>query len=86
GPGGLFLTTMDTMKKCRTHAWNPKVALRGHLMGMSPHEKLLGNIRKVREQMLAGYTAPAIEPEILAAMDAFMRSRGVDPDDLPLYD
>lgn len=86
GPGGLFLTTMDTMKKCRTHAWNPKVALRGHLMGMSPHEKLLSNIRKVREQMLARYSTPAIEPEILDAMDAFMRSRGVDPDDLPLYD
>ena len=86
GPGGLFLTTMDTMKKCRTHAWNPKVALRGHLMGMSPHEKLFSNIRKAREQLLARYAAPAIEPEILAAMDAFVRSRGVDPDDLPLYD
>ncbi|MEX1301811.1 MAG: trimethylamine methyltransferase family protein, partial [Desulfotignum sp.] len=43
GPGGLFLTTMDTMKKCRTHTWNPCVALRGHLAGMSPRDKLLKN-------------------------------------------
>jgi trimethylamine---corrinoid protein Co-methyltransferase len=86
GPGGLFLTTMDTMKKCRTHAWNPKVALRGHLSGMSPHEKLIKNIQDAKEKMQAAYRPPVIDPKVRTAMDAFMRSKGVDPDALPLYD
>ncbi|MDT8378285.1 MAG: trimethylamine methyltransferase family protein [Desulfotignum sp.] len=85
GPGGLFLTTMDTMKKCRTHTWNPSVALRGHLAGMSPHEKLLKNIQNARDQMLARYEPPGIDPGVLGAMDTFMRTKGVDPDALPLY-
>ena len=85
GPGGLFLTTMDTMKKCRTHTWNPAVALRGHLAGMSPHEKLLKNIQNTRDQMLARYEPPEIDPDVLGAMDTFMRTKGVDPDALPLY-
>ncbi|MEE4363947.1 MAG: trimethylamine methyltransferase family protein [Desulfotignum sp.] len=85
GPGGVFLTTMDTMKKCRTHTWNPAVALRGNLMGMSPAEKLLKNIQDTREKMLAGYQAPAIDPGVLKNMDDFMRQKGVDPDALPLY-
>ncbi|MCF8092845.1 MAG: trimethylamine methyltransferase family protein [Desulfotignum sp.] len=85
GPGGLFLTTMDTMKKCRTHAWNPNVALRGNLMGMSPHEKLLKNIQTAREQMLAQYEQPVIDPDTVHAMNAFMKKKGVDPADLPLY-
>jgi trimethylamine---corrinoid protein Co-methyltransferase len=85
GPGGLFLTTMDTMKKCRTHTWNPKVALRGHLTGLSPHEKLIRNIQGIKEQMLAEYRPPVIDPDVRSSMEAFMRSKGVDPDALPLY-
>ena len=85
GPGGLFLTTMDTMKKCRTHTWNPSVALRGHLAGMSPQEKLLKNIQDTRDRMMARYEQPKIAPEVRDAMDTFMRTRGVDPEALPLY-
>ena len=85
GPGGLFLTHMDTMRKCRTHVWNPDVALRGNLKGMSPSEKFLQNIRDTREKMLAGYEPPMIAPEVQQEMDAFMRKKGMNPDDLPLY-
>lgn len=85
GPGGLFLTTIDTMKKCRTHTWNPSVALRGHLAGMSPQEKLLKNIQDTRDRMLARYVPPEIDPGVLNAMNTFMQKKGVDPDDLPLY-
>ncbi|WP_022664189.1 trimethylamine methyltransferase family protein [Desulfospira joergensenii] len=84
GPGGLFLTSMDTMKKCRTHAWNPDVALRGPLGGLSPEDKLLDNIQKTREKMLAAYTPPEIDPEILDQMNRFMKEKGMDPSALPL--
>jgi trimethylamine--corrinoid protein Co-methyltransferase len=85
GPGGLFLTTMDTVKKCRTHTWNPSVALRGHLAGMSPREKLLNNIQDTRDRMLTRYDLPVIDPDVRGVMDTFMRRKGVDPDALPLY-
>jgi trimethylamine:corrinoid methyltransferase-like protein len=29
GPGGQFLTSRDTMEKCRSHSWNPLVGVRG---------------------------------------------------------
>jgi trimethylamine---corrinoid protein Co-methyltransferase len=85
GPGGLFLTTMDTMKKCRTHTWNPIVAVRGNLMNMSPGEKFVKNIQDTRERMLAQYRQPDIDPAVLKNMDDFMHQKGVDPDTLPLY-
>jgi trimethylamine--corrinoid protein Co-methyltransferase len=52
---------------------------------MSPREKLLKNIQDTREQMLARYEPPRIEPDVRGAMDTFMRTKGVDPDALPLY-
>ena len=80
GPGGLFLTTADTLKKCRTHTWNPQVALRGSLKGMTPEEKQLSNIRETCQRMLSQYVQPEIDPEILDRMNRFMADRGADPD------
>ena len=78
GPGGLFLTSMDTMKKCRTHIWNPEVALRGSLGGMTPSDKLLDNITRTRDRLLADYVMPETDPEILDRMNRFMTDKGVD--------
>lgn len=78
GPGGLFLTSEDTMKKCRTHTWNPGVAVRGGLGGLSPSEKLLDNISQTRKQLLADYVRPETDPEILDRMNRFMADKGVD--------
>ncbi|MCG8566413.1 MAG: hypothetical protein MI747_15160, partial [Desulfobacterales bacterium] len=78
GPGGLFIMSKDTLNKCRTHAWTPAVALRGSVKGMTPDEKLLDNIQKTRNQLLADYTRPEIDPEILNQMNQFMADKGVD--------
>ena len=78
GPGGLFLTSTDTLSKCRTHAWTPSVAVRGSFGGLTPDEKLLDNIRKTREHLLAGYDQPEIDPDILNRMEKFMAEKGVD--------
>ncbi len=82
GPGGLFLTSMDTLTKCRTHTWTPRVAIRGSLRGMGPDEKLLDNIETCRQKLLADYVQPEIDPEIVDRMDRFMADRGVE---LSLY-
>jgi trimethylamine--corrinoid protein Co-methyltransferase len=52
---------------------------------MSPQEKLLKNIQDTRDRMMARYEPPKIAPEVRDAMDTFMRTRGVDPEALPLY-
>jgi trimethylamine--corrinoid protein Co-methyltransferase len=52
---------------------------------MSPQEKLLKNIQDTRDRMTARYEAPEIAPDVRGAMDTFMRTKGVDPDALPLY-
>ncbi len=79
GPGGLFLTSPDTLKKCRTHAWNPVVALRGGLGGKTPGAALLDNINQARRQLMDAYVKPETDPDILDRMHRFMADKGVDP-------
>lgn len=84
GPGGLYITSLDTMKKCRTHIWNPTVALRGSLKGLTPREKFLQNIDETKTKMLKGYQQTEIDWVILTRMERFMKDKGVDPSSLPL--
>lgn len=84
GPGGLFLTNPDTLKKCRTHSWIPKVALRGGLMGMDPGSRFMQKIAAEQNRMLSAYEAPEIDSEIVKEMNRFMTRKGLDPDTLPL--
>ncbi|MCG8617602.1 MAG: trimethylamine methyltransferase family protein [Desulfobacterales bacterium] len=79
GPGGQFLTAMDTMTKCRTHSWSPSIAVSGALKpGTDPHEKYQENINQKRQTMLDAWTPPEIPADILAAMMEFMYRKGVD--------
>jgi trimethylamine--corrinoid protein Co-methyltransferase len=85
GPGGLFLTAMDTLKKCRTHAWTPAVSSRGPLNGLSFDDKLLQNIEDARQKMLAAYEPPEIDPAVLEPMNRYMVEKGLAPDTLPRF-
>lgn len=80
GPGGQFLTHMDTVRKCRTHSWNPTVALRGALPeGCTPAAQLAANLQTQKRKMLAAYTAPAMDPGIRRDLESFLiRRAGVD--------
>ena len=77
GHGGLFLTSADTMKKCRTHTWNPKVAVRGSLKGMTPSEKFLKNIETQKQKMLTTWKKPETDPEIGQQMAQYLRDKGI---------
>lgn len=78
GPGGIFLNRKHTVKKARTTPWYPKVAQRGPLGGRRVPEVLIENTHKEIERLLSTYQAPAIAPEILAAMDLVMIAAGAD--------
>ncbi|MCG8639865.1 MAG: trimethylamine methyltransferase family protein [Desulfobacterales bacterium] len=82
GPGGLFLTSADTMKKCRSLAWSPSVAIRGSLNGLTPEEKLMKNIDDTREKMLNAYQQPEMSIPVLKEMERFMTAKGMDPSTL----
>ena len=78
GPGGQFLTTMDTMRKCRTHAWDSDIGVRGNAGGGSPEEQSLKRIAQKLQAMLDAYSPPPMDRAVMAALDAFMVRQGVD--------
>ena len=78
GPGGMFLTTADTLEKCRTHAWWPKIGSWGPRSGADPRETLLKSIEKTEKELLATYQPPVIKPKVLARMESYLKDAGVD--------
>lgn len=80
GPGGAFLTTQDTLLKCRTHSWNPSINFRGPLHGRSLPETIWENIQKRKQNMLAAYRQPGLEPDIQQQLEAYLRSKGISQD------
>ncbi len=77
GPGGQFLTSMDTMKKCRSHSWNPRVGVRGYINPGKALEQYYKNIDNTLKQMLEDYTKPDIDANIKNELDTFMKDQGV---------
>lgn len=79
GPGGQFLTTMDTLKKCRTHSWSPRIGVSGNTGGGgSPSDRYLESIADRQQAMLDSYASPPMDPALLADLDDCMLRQGVD--------
>lgn len=77
GPGGQFLTSPDTLQKCRTHTWNPEISLRGSIGNADPHEMFLANIARKRQKMVSGYKKPELAENISARLYDFLAARGI---------
>jgi len=77
GPGGQFLTCMDTMKKCRSHSWNPRVGVSGNVSPENALDLYYKNIDHALDQMLSSYQQPKVDADIKAKQDAFMMDQGV---------
>jgi len=78
GPGGNFLTTMDTTEKCRTHSWTPRIGVRGNIDRRQALGNYYQNIQSTMSQMLDDYQQPQIDPAIRSELDNYMMSQGVD--------
>jgi trimethylamine--corrinoid protein Co-methyltransferase len=78
GPGGQFLTALDTFKKCRTHSWNPEISLRGTVTGNTPDGKLFENINQKINKMQDGYQKPELDAEIQKDLRRYLKKSGVD--------
>ncbi len=77
GPGGQFLTSMDTLRKCRTHCWNPEISLRSVKPGTSPHDQFMANIINQKRKMLDAYEQPEMDPIVSAELAQFLRDKGI---------
>ncbi|MCG8472891.1 MAG: trimethylamine methyltransferase family protein [Desulfobacterales bacterium] len=77
GPGGEFLTSRETMVKCRTHSWTPSVGVRHVPSGINFHEAEKIRMEKRLTTILKAHQKPKIETPTLASMDAFMLDHGV---------
>lgn len=80
GPGGEFMTSMHTLKRCRKEIWNPEISVRKHADGVSAQEALLARIDKKRDAMLHGYQRPELAPEVNEALKGYLASQGVSPE------
>lgn len=77
GPGGQFLTHMDTMKKCRTHSWEPQIGVRGNMDRAGALDQYYANINQTMTRMLESYRKPDCNPAIKAVLDQYLIDQGV---------
>ena len=79
GPGGLFLNSRDTLKKCRDIPWRPMISHRGPLSpGVSFQKQLLNNINALTDNLLSSYQAPVLDPKVVEEMDRYLTADGFD--------
>lgn len=79
GPGGQFLTSMDTMKKCRSHSWEPRVGVRGKISREKALDLYFKNVSFKLKQMIDDYQKPELSPDTMASLNEFMIHQGVSP-------
>ena len=73
GPGGQFLTQVETLRKCRSHSWLPSFSGTKYAEGAhSPADRLIAGIRKQMDQLLAGYKTPDIDQSALQEVERFL--------------
>jgi trimethylamine--corrinoid protein Co-methyltransferase len=72
GHGGQFLTSSDTMEKCRKNYLDTRVAVRGVTDRKKAKEKYNENITLQLSQMLSSYEQPVLDKTVAMKLDDFM--------------
>ncbi len=75
---GQFLTTLETLSRCRTHSWSPRIGVRGARDKTIYDTALIKNIDDTLLTMLAEYRQPFLPPGTIAEMEAYLRQNGLD--------
>ena len=77
GIAGEFLTTEHTMNHCRKEPFTPDISLRGAVTG-DLDGRLLDNIRKKKDKMLASYRKPEMTEDMHNRLVNYLVSCGFD--------
>lgn len=76
GPGGEFLTAMDTLKKCRTHSYQPRIGLRGNRDSQQETELLFDAMEKELKGLLGTYEQPFLDPGVAKELFSYITGPG----------
>ena len=76
GSGGEFLTAPDTLKKCRTHSYQPRIGLRGNRDGRCETTRLFDSMDKALKKLLEAYEPPSIDPAVAKALFTYITGPG----------
>lgn len=79
GPGGLFLNSRETLKKCRAVPWKPMISHRGPLPeGVSFNQQLLNSIKTLKDNLASSYKVPVLDTKAVEELDRYLMSDGFD--------
>jgi trimethylamine--corrinoid protein Co-methyltransferase len=83
---GQFLTAPETLQRCRSHSWIPRIGVRGAFGGQAYEAVLMKGIDKTMAAMLADYRLPPLPTERATAMRDYLRDCGLDEHTLAAID
>lgn len=73
GHSGNFLSAESTFEHCRDLPWYPSITANGYVGDGTVYlEKVNENIDALIEKMLTDYNTPALDADVLSALDAYM--------------
>ena len=78
GPGGEFLTALDTLEKVRTHTWNSQLSPNEHMLARPLDDQLLEIIHIQLQRMLDNYQKPELDPDVQNQLEQYLVQAGVD--------
>ncbi len=75
---GQFLTTPETLSRCRTHSWSPEIGVRGARDKAAYDTALMKNLDNKLLAILADYQQPSLAPETITALEDYLHQNGLD--------
>jgi trimethylamine--corrinoid protein Co-methyltransferase len=83
---GQFLTAPETLQRCRTHSWSPRIGARGAFGGQAYDAVLMKNIDNAMATMLSSYRLPHMPAKHVTTMRDYLHECGMDDDTLAAID
>lgn len=75
---GQFLTTLETLSRCRTHSWSPQIGVRGVRDKATYDIALTKNLDDRLLVMLADYQRPVFTLQTITAMEEYLLENSLD--------
>ena len=79
GPGGEFLTSLDTLEKVRTHAWNSELSLNEPKFDRQLNDQFLEIVHRQLQHMLDSYQKPGLDANVQNQLERYLVQAGIDP-------
>jgi trimethylamine--corrinoid protein Co-methyltransferase len=78
GPGGEFLTALDTLHKVRTHTWNSELNITEQMIDRPLDDQLVDVMHAKLQHMLDSYQKPELDADVQKQLQQYLVQAGVD--------